>query len=123
MYSYTFNSQTGGIMLNSTPTNFSKEPRPVYAQELDYLGVDDFLVYEKQQDVPYMWAEAARYIYKGELIFSTKGGSLYEKPILDFATKEENGERVRVIADGTKLEKMDIQAMVDSHHNHIAFIR
>ena len=35
MYSYTFDSKTGGILLNSTPTNFSKEPRPVYAAEMD----------------------------------------------------------------------------------------
>lgn len=40
MYSYTFDSVTGGIMLNSTPTNFSKEPRPVYAAEMDILGFD-----------------------------------------------------------------------------------
>ena len=60
-----------------------------------------------------MWAEAARYIYKGEIIFSTKGGSLYEKPTLEFSTKEENGERVRVIKDGTELEKIDIQSMVE----------
>ena len=35
MYSYTFDVETGGILLNSTPTNFSKEPRPVYAAEMD----------------------------------------------------------------------------------------
>lgn len=40
MYSYTFDSETGGIILNSTPTNFSKEPRPVYAVEMDILGFD-----------------------------------------------------------------------------------
>ena len=122
MYEYRYDAETGGILLTDTTSLVSKEPRPVYAQELDYLGVDDFLVYEKQQDVPYMWAEAARYIYKGELIFSTKGGSLYEKPILDFATKEENGERVRVIADGTKLEKMDIQAMVEANKDTLSII-
>ena len=35
MYSYTFDCETGGLLLNSTPTVFSKEPRPVYAAELD----------------------------------------------------------------------------------------
>ena len=82
MYEYKYDAETGGIILTDTTSLVSKEPRPVYAQELDYLGVDDYLIYEKQQDVPYMWAEAARYIYKGEVIFNTKGGSLYEKPIL-----------------------------------------
>ena len=53
----TFDSVTGGIMLNSTPTNFSKEPRPVYAAEMDILGFDKYWDYDKQNDVPYMWAE------------------------------------------------------------------
>lgn len=64
MYSYTFDIQTGGILLNSTPTNFSKEPRPVYAQEMDILGFDQYWEYEKQNDVPYMWAESNLYWYR-----------------------------------------------------------
>ena len=48
MYSYTFDQETGGIVLNSTPTNFSKEPRPVYACEMDVLGFDKYWNYNKQ---------------------------------------------------------------------------
>ena len=69
-----------------------------------------------------MCSEAARYIYKGEVIFNTKGGSLYEKPTLEFATREENGEKVRVIADGTKLETIDIEAMVEANRDSLAII-
>lgn len=122
MYEYKYDAETGGIILTDTTSLVSKEPRPVYAQELDYLGVDDYLIYEKQQDVPYMWAEAARYIYKGEVIFNTKGGSLYEKPTLEFAMKEENGEKVRVIPNGTVLEKIDISAMVEANRDSLAII-
>lgn len=122
MYEYKYAAETGGIILTDTTSLISKEPRPVYAQELDYLGVDDYLIYEKQQDVPYMWAEAARYIYKGEVIFNTKGGSLCEKPTLEFAMKEENGERVRVIPNGTVLEKIDIPAMVEANRDSLAII-
>ena len=35
MYSYDWDPSTGGYILNSTPLNFSKEPRPVYYKELD----------------------------------------------------------------------------------------
>lgn len=35
MYSYDWDSSTGGYILNSTPLKFSKEPRPVYYKELD----------------------------------------------------------------------------------------
>lgn len=31
MYTYSYDEETGGILLNTTPTVFSKEPRPVYA--------------------------------------------------------------------------------------------
>ena len=58
MYSYTFDVETGGILLNSTPTNFSKEPRPVYAAEMDILGFEQYWEYDKQNDIPYMWAES-----------------------------------------------------------------
>ena len=54
MYSYTFDVETGGILLNSTPTNFSKEPRPVYAAEMDILGFEQYWEYDKQNDIPYM---------------------------------------------------------------------
>lgn len=122
MYEYKYDAETGGIIITDTTSLVSKEPRPVYAQELDYLGVDNYLIYEKQQDVPYMWVEAARYIYKGEVIFSAKGGSLYEKPTLEFTMKEENGEKVRVILNGTVLEKIDIPAMVEANKDSLAIM-
>ena len=45
MYSYTYDTETGGILLNSSPTVFSKEPRPVYSSEMDILGFDRFFKY------------------------------------------------------------------------------
>lgn len=42
MYSYTWDIETGGFLLNSTPLQFSKEPRPVYSKELDILGFDKY---------------------------------------------------------------------------------
>lgn len=61
MYSYTFDKETGGLLLNSAPTNFSKEPRPVYAQEMNLLGFNQYWIYENQNQFPYMWAEANLY--------------------------------------------------------------
>ena len=65
MYSYIYDEETGGILLNTTPTVFSKEPRPVYADELNLLGFDKYWNYVNQSDTPYMWAESAKYIYRG----------------------------------------------------------
>lgn len=110
MYSYTFDSETGGIKLNSTPTNFSKEPRPVYAAEMDILGFDKHWNYDKQNEVPYMWAESNIYWYRGVQIAKTKGGDLYTAPELQPA-RDENGSVPFGKAVGAKLEQMDIEAM------------
>ena len=80
MYSYTYDKKTGGILLNSSPTSFSKEPRPVYAQELDLLGFDKYWSYDKQTESPYMWAEANNYWYRGILVAKLKGGNIYNEP-------------------------------------------
>ena len=80
MYSYTWDIETGGFLLNSTPLQFSKEPRPVYSKELDILGFDKYWKYDKDDSAPLMWAEANNYIYKGRVVAQTKGGSLDKKP-------------------------------------------
>ena len=91
MYSYTFDSKTGGVLLNSTPTAFSKEPRPVYAKEMDILGFNKYWCYDVQDETPYMWAESNAYWYRGILVAKIKGGDLYTKPEL-LPARDENGE-------------------------------
>ena len=86
MYSYTYSAETGGILLNSTPTGtFSKEPRPVYAPELDLLGFDKYWEYDRRTDLPYMWAEANRYWYRGRVAASLLGGDVYHAPVIQLA--------------------------------------
>lgn len=75
MYSYTYDKETGGILLNSSSLLLCNEPRPVYYKELDMLGFDRFWKYDKDDSAPYMWAENNNYFYKGRLVAQTKGGS------------------------------------------------
>ena len=110
MYSYSFDKETGGLLLNSTPTNFSKEPRPVYAQEMDLLGFADYWRYEAQNETPYLWAESNTYWYRGEPIARIKGGDLYHAPILTPAL-DENGEVVFGKTSGKILRPIDIAEM------------
>ena len=110
MYSYTFDSETGGLLLNSTPTNISKEPRPVYAKEMDILGFDEYWEYDKQNDVPYMWAEAASYWYRGQQIAKIKGGDLYTKPEL-IPIRDEDGAVYFGKENGKTLVPIDIVSM------------
>lgn len=107
MYAYTYDEQTGGLLLTSSPLAFSKEPRPVYYKELDILGFDRYWNYAKNDAYPYMWAEANNYYYRGRKVAQTKGGSCYTAPEISILEEPEpNGEPLRFI---------DIPAMVEKN--------
>ena len=109
MYSYSWDSETGGLLLNSSPLQFSKEPRPVYYKELDILGFDRYWKYDRNDSYPFMWAEANNYFYRGRLVAKTKGGSLYTAPELIVLEEPE--------PNGAPLRFVDIPAMVEKNHD------
>ena len=78
MYEYKFDSETGGILLTDTETKISKEPRPIFAKEMNILGFNRHWNYKNQNKIPYLWAEAGNYFYRGKKIAVVKGGSLHE---------------------------------------------
>jgi len=121
MYSYTYDKKTGGILLNSSPTGFSKEPRPVYAPELDVLGFDKYWKYDKQTDCPYMWAEANRYYYRGTLVAKLKGGNIYTAPEI-IIPKGEDGKPVMPEPEGFLLRPVDTGAMVEANREMLEII-
>jgi len=121
MYSYTYDKKTGGILLNSSPTGFSKEPRPVYAPELDVLGFDKYWKYDKQTDYPYMWAEANYYYYRGTLVAKLKGGNIYTAPEI-IIPDGEDGLPVMPEPKGISLRPVDIDAMVEANREMLEII-
>lgn len=103
MYQYIWDTETGGLLLTTEQSKFSKEPRPVYYKELDILGFNKYWKYPKDDSAPIMWAEANNYIYKGRTIAKTKGGTLYSCPeivVLDDSDEEE-------------LQLVDVKRMVE----------
>jgi phosphoadenosine phosphosulfate reductase len=104
MYKYQWDLDTGGLLLTSEQSSFSKEPRPVYYKELDILGFDRYWSYPKDDRAPLMWAEANNYIYKGRTVAKTKGGSLYTAPELIILDEPE--------PNGGMLQFVDVEAMV-----------
>ncbi len=121
MYSYTYDNTTGGLLLNSSPTGFSKEPRPVYAPELDVLGLDKYWRYDKQIDRPYMWAEANNYYYRGMLVAKLKGGNIYTAPEI-IIPNGEDGKPVMPEPNGISLRPVDIEAMVEANREMLEII-
>ncbi len=98
MYEYIWDQETGGLMLTTNISKFSKEPRPVYYKELDILGFDKYWNYPKDDSAPLMWAEANNYIYFGRNVAKTKGGSLYTKPeIMILDEPEPEGGMLRFV--------------------------
>ena len=109
MYSYSWDIETGGLLLNSSPLSFSKEPRPVYYKELDILGFDKYWNYAKNDTYPYMWAEANNYIYRGRVVAKTKGGSMCTAPEIIIVDEPES--------NGMPLRFVDIPAMVEKNRD------
>lgn len=109
MYTYEWDSATGGYVLTPMPLTFSKEPRPVYYSELDILGFDRYWIYDKNDTFPYMWAEANNYYYRGRLVAKTKGGSCYTAPEIILVESPE--------PDGYPLRFVDVPAMVEKNRD------
>lgn len=122
MYSYTFDPITGGLLLNSSPTLFSKEPRPVYAAEMNLLGFSKYWEYENQNEIPYMWAESNVYWYRGVQIAKTKGGDLFLAPEL-VPTIDPEGKIPFAKTTGEKLVPIDIEAMCNANSELLTIIQ
>ena len=119
MYAYTHDAQTGGLLLNDSTPLFSKEPRPVYYRELDILGFDTHFNYTKQDELPYMWAEANCYWYSGRMVAKIKGGTLYTAPELEYFLDADGN---RVLPDGETLQPVDVAAMVEKNRELLEVI-
>lgn len=104
MHKYEWDKETGGLLLTTDELKMSKEPRPVYSQELDILGFDKYWQYPKSNNVPLMWAEGNNYIYRGRLVAQTKGGSAFLAPEIIIVEEPE--------LSGDSLRPVDIEAMV-----------
>lgn len=111
MYNYKYDEETGGILLTTEKCKNSKEPRPVYAKELDLLGFNEKWKYSKRDDLPYMWAEAQNYYYRGKHVAKLIGGSLYNAPKIEYLEDPES--------DGKRLKPIDIISMCQKNRLYI----
>lgn len=106
MYNYEWDTETGGYILTTKITGVTKEVRPVYFEELEFLGLDtEYNWIFPHTEVPLLWAEGRRYIYKGELVAETVGGGLYDMPTL------------KNVVTNLKIEPVNVELMVQKNEN------
>lgn len=117
MYSYEYDIETGGLLLNSSPLEFSREPRPVYYKELDILGFDRYWNYEKNDTYPYMWAETSNYFYRGKKVAKINGGTLYTAP--EIMPLEDPGDNVLRFVDIPGMVERNKEIMETLEHDTI----
>ncbi len=104
MHKYTWDPETGGILLLPTQEKTSKEPRPVYYREMNLLGMDKHWKYPQNDEAPIMWAEAEKYIYHGNIVAIAKGGALCSPPTITYT---DDG-----LTAGIELQPVDLTHMI-----------
>lgn len=81
MYDYIWDAETGGYILTTRTGRYvANEIRPVFAQELVLLGMEERFAFDRDDPRPYMWAQKNNYYYRGEKIVQINGLQ-YGKPI------------------------------------------
>lgn len=104
MYKIEWDTETGGVLLNSmvTKETIGISPRPVWFEELDLLGLDKLGYTYPRSEAPLMWAINKQYYYRGKLMFEAKGANMYDAPTIIF----QKGKEVAVI------EPVDVEKML-----------
>ena len=81
MFKIVWDKPNNGVRLTLAPPSgeaLNVAPRPVFWEELDFLGLDKLGWTYPHSEAPLLWACDRRYFYKGELVLEVSGGDLYE---------------------------------------------
>ena len=106
MYAYEWDKYTGGYNLTPKIEGLAKDVRPVFFEELEFLGLDKNFGWQfPKSKEPLCWAEGRRYFYRGELCAETQGGNLFDLPAL------------KNVRPDLSLSPVDIKAMLAKNEN------
>jgi len=118
MYTLRWDLETNGfLLLDAGEGDASTNIRPVFYEELDLLGFDQYWSYPRCEG-PLLWADGRRYFYRGQLVAETRGGGFFRAP------------ETIIHADGLNLKPADVEATVSRNaylmdglvHHAIEFI-
>lgn len=83
MFKVIWDKENNGVLLTMAPPSggaLNVCPRPVFWEELDFLGLNRLGWAYPHCEGPLLWACDRRYFYKGELVLETMGGNLFDLP-------------------------------------------
>ena len=104
MYGYEWTDEYGIFRL-TIDAKIQKEIRPVFYEELDFFGMDQYWDYPKNTDAPILWAEGVRrYVLNGVPVAEVQGGGFYTKPIIK-----------RLTEDRLQLQTIDIHRLYEEN--------
>ena len=120
MYGYEWTDEYGIFRL-TIDAKLQKEIRPVFHEELDFFGMDEYWDYPKDTDAPLLWAEGVRrYVLNGTAVAEAQGGGFYTKPTIRRLTEE----RLQLQAvDVERLYEVNRRLMVSLEQKAIRFIQ
>lgn len=105
MYKITWDTETGGVLLNSriVEGTLGTSPRPVFWEELDLLKLNDLGWIYPHCEGPLLWAINKQYWYKGQMMFEVKGANIYDPATVIFQPGCEKAT----------LQPVDVHKMID----------
>lgn len=86
MFKIVWDKPNNGVRLTLAPPSgeaLNVAPRPVFWEELDFLGLNKLGWTYPHSEAPLLWACDRRYFYKGELVLEVKGGNVFDPPTLN----------------------------------------
>jgi phosphoadenosine phosphosulfate reductase len=124
MYSYEWDQRTRGYRLTTQNGKFvASEIRPVFAEEMAFTGLDEWLVFDQRERRPLLWAKRNVYLYCGEEV-AKLNKTRYGKP-LDLGWKgaflgDEGSCDGAKIRKRVKLVPVDVGEMVAENRDIMA---
>lgn len=110
MYKVKWDSKINGILLDNK-INDKEEivpPRPVFYEELDFLGFNKYWGYPKEKE-PLLWAIGRQYYYKGVCVAEARGGNIYESPEL-------------IVEHKLALEPIDVKLLIEKNEDSLFIV-
>lgn len=104
MFKTKWDEGINGVLLTDKTNDEINSPRPVFYEELDLLGFNNYWSYPKSRE-PLLWAIGRGYYYKGIKVAEAKGGNIFQFPSI-VLTEE---------GTGLHLEPIDIKKVVEKN--------